>query len=152
APVLDDPSLFDAAFFGYTPYEAEIIDPQHRLFLECAWTALEHAGYDPARCDRPVGVFGGSAINSYLLFGGALQRFADHYFLTLSGSDQDFLATRVSYKLNLTGPSMTVQTACSTSLVAVHLAKQSLLDGECDMALAGGVAVRVPHRVGHLHA
>jgi phthiocerol/phenolphthiocerol synthesis type-I polyketide synthase E len=151
APVLDDPSLFDAAFFGYTPYEAEIIDPQHRLFLECAWTALEHAGYDPGRNDRPVGVFGGSAINSYLLFGGSLQRFADDYVLTLTGSDKDFLATRVSYKLNLTGPSMTVQTACSTSLVCVHLAKQSLLDGECDMALAGGVAVRVPHRAGHLH-
>ena len=152
APVLDDPSQFDAAFFGYTPYEAEIIDPQHRLFLECAWGALEHAGYDPAGCDCPVGVFGGSAINSYVLFGGAVQRFADEYVLALTASDKDFLATRVSYKLNLTGPSMTVQTACSTSLVAVHLAKQCLLDGACDMALAGGVAVRVPHRAGYLYA
>jgi phthiocerol/phenolphthiocerol synthesis type-I polyketide synthase E len=149
APVLDDPSLFDAAFFGYAPHEAQTIDPQQRLFLECAWASLEHAGYDPERHDGPIGVFGGSAINSYLLFGGLLPRFAEEYLLTLTSSDKDFLATRVSYKLNLTGPSITVQTACSTSLVAIHLARQSLLDGECDLALAGGVAVHVPHRVGY---
>ena len=151
APVLDDPSLFDAAFFGYSPSEARIIDPQHRLFLECAWTALEHAGYDPGRHDRPVGVYAGAAFNTYLLFSGLLPRFTDEYVRTLTGNDKDFLATRVSYRLDLTGPSMTVQTACSTSLVAVHLAAQSLDLGECDLALAGGVSVRVPHYVGYLH-
>jgi phthiocerol/phenolphthiocerol synthesis type-I polyketide synthase E len=151
APILDDPSLFDAAFFGYSPREARFIDPQQRLFLECAWEAVEHAGYDPERYDGPIGVYGGAAINTYLLFSGLLPRFVDEYLLTLSASDKDFLATRVAYKLNLTGPAVTVQSACSTSLVAVHLAARSLLDGECEMALAGGVSVRVPQRAGHLY-
>lgn len=151
APILDDPALFDAPFFGYTPREARLIDPQHRLFLECAWQALEHAGYDPDRYGRPIGVYGGTAMNTYFLFNGLLRELIDEYVLTLSASDKDFLTTRVSYKLNLAGPSVTVQTACSTSLVAVHLASQSLLYGECDMALAGGVAVRVPQKAGHLY-
>ncbi|GGK76605.1 hypothetical protein GCM10012284_08250 [Mangrovihabitans endophyticus] len=151
APVLADPSLFDADFFGYSHREACALDPQHRLFLECAWAAMEHAGYAPGRQTGPVGVYGGSALNSYLLFSGLLPRLSDDYLFTLTASDKDFLATRVSYKLGLTGPSLTVQTACSTSLVAVHLAVRALLAGECDMALAGGVSVRVPHRVGYLH-
>ena len=144
APVLEDADRFDAAFFGYTPREAEVMDPQHRVFLECAWEAVEQAGYDAERYAGAIGVYAGAAMNTYLLFSGLLPRFVDDYLLTLTGSDKDFLATRVSYKLNLTGPSLTVQTACSTSLVAVHLACQSLLNRECDMALAGGVSVRVP--------
>ncbi|HEV8638526.1 MAG TPA: beta-ketoacyl synthase N-terminal-like domain-containing protein [Chloroflexota bacterium] len=154
--VLDDIASFDASFFGYSPREAELIDPQQRLFLECAWEAMESAGRPPcAPAQSPsarVGVFAGTSTNTYLLFnllraGEALP--TDVYPL-LIGNEKDFLSTRVSYKLNLTGPSMTIQTACSTSLVAVHLACQSLLNGECDMALAGGVTLRVPHRAGYL--
>ena len=152
SPVLKrHPGLFDAAFFGYTPREARLTDPQHRLFLECAWEALEHAGYDADRCDMPVGVFGGSAMNTYLMFSGLIPDFYDEYFPILLGNDNSYLATRVSFKLNLNGPSMTVQTACSSSLVAVHMACQSLLNEECDLALAGGVSVRVPHKVGYQH-
>src|SRR5262249_51467485 len=131
APILEDPSLFDAPFFGYSPREARFLDPQQRIFLECAWEALEHAAYDPETYQGRIGVFGGAALNTYLLFSGLLPHLITDYALTLSASDKDFLATRVSYKLNLTGPSLTVQTACSTSLVAVHIACLSLLSGEC---------------------
>ena len=152
--VLDGIELFDASFFGFTPREAELIDPQQRFFLECAWGALECAGYDAEGYDGRIGVYAGGGINTYLLFNLASHRelleSADRLQIML-GNDKDYLATRVSYKLNLTGPSVTVQTACSTSLVAVHLACQSLLNGECDMALAGGVAIRVPHRAGYLY-
>jgi acyl transferase domain-containing protein len=151
APVLEHADQFDAQLFGYTPREARALDPQHRLFLECAWEALEYAGYNPRKYDRPIGVYGGSALNTYLLFSGLLPRFHDEYLLILLGNDKDFLATRVSYKLDLRGPSVTVQTACSTSLVAIHLACQSLRHEECDMALAGGVSVRVPQIAGYLH-
>jgi len=151
APVLDDVDMFDAQLFGYSPREARSIDPQQRFFLECAWEALEHAGYDSAKYGGPIGVYGGAALNSYLLFSGLLSQFNQEYLLTLIGNDKDFLTTRVSYKLNLTGPSVTIQTACSTSLVAVHIACQSLLNEECDIALAGGVAIRVPHRIGYFH-
>ncbi len=147
--VLDDPAFFDASFFGYSPREAELMDPQHRFFLECAWEALEDAGCDPDRYGGAVGVYGGASINSYLLYSGLASEFWDDYLPILIGGDKDFLATRVSYKLNFRGPSMTVQCGCSTSLVAVHMACQSLLNGECDMALAGGVSIRVPHRVGY---
>ena len=140
--MLEDVDLFDAAFFGFSPREAELLDPQQRLFLECAWEALEDAGYDSLRTGGAVGVFGGVSSNSYHLF----NLFSRSSFLNspqggqaFLGSDKDFLTTRVSYKLDLRGPSLAVQTACSTSLVAVHLACQSLLAGECDMALAGGV-------------
>jgi acyl transferase domain-containing protein/acyl carrier protein len=152
APVLKHPGQFDTAFFGYSPREAQFMDPQHRLFLECAWEALEQAGYDPDRCDMPIGVYGGAAANTYLLFSGVAPYFVTEYLPTLIGNDSSFLATRVSYKMNLTGPSVSVQTACSTSLVAVHFACQSLLNEECDIALAGGVSVRVPHRAGHFYA
>ena len=141
--VLDDADCFDAAFFGYSPREAELLDPQQRVFLECAWHALEDAGYPPGRDAAPVGVFGGAGMNGYLLslYGNAdVRRRASPYELFI-GNDKDFLTTRVSYKLDLTGPSIAVQTACSSSLVAVHLACQSLISGECDMAMAGGVAV-----------
>lgn len=151
--VIEDIEQFDAAFFGYTPREAEVMDPQQRIFLEVAWEALEAAGYDAHTYQGMVGVFAGSAISTYLLRNifpqpeivnllGPLQ--------TSLGNDKDSLATRVSYKLNLRGPSIAVQTYCSTSLVAVHLACQSLLGYECDMVLAGGVALAVP-QCGYLY-
>ena len=151
--VLADGDLFDAGFFGYSPREAEIMDPQHRVFLECAWEALESAGCDPARFSGRIGLFAGASFNSYLLFNIMASRAVDSAgpYQTLIASDKDFLATRVSYKLGLTGPSITVQTACSTSLTAVHLACQSLLSGECDIALAGGVSVSVPLKSGYLY-
>ncbi|HYN22225.1 MAG TPA: SDR family NAD(P)-dependent oxidoreductase, partial [Thermoanaerobaculia bacterium] len=152
--VIDGAELFDAALFGFSPREAEVIDPQQRLLLECAWEALERAGYDPRRFPGPIGVFAGAGFNTYLL--SNLQHNPEVMgsigsFQALLGSGGDFLATRISYKLGLRGPSLTVQTACSTSLVAVHLAVQSLLNGECDMALAGGVRLLVPRRGGHVY-
>ncbi|HET9620458.1 MAG TPA: type I polyketide synthase, partial [Kofleriaceae bacterium] len=148
--VLDDIERFDAGLFGFSPREAELIDPQRRLFMECAWEALEHAGYDPRRYPGSIGLYAGTGLNGYLLFHllPRAELLEDAFELQIA-SDKDFLATHVAYKLDLSGPAMTVQTACSTSLVAVHLACQALLAGECDMALAGGVAVRVPHRVGY---
>jgi phthiocerol/phenolphthiocerol synthesis type-I polyketide synthase E len=149
--ILDGPELFDASFFGYSPREAEIMDPQHRLFLECAWEAMENAGYDADRYDGPIGVYAGTSRNTYLLHNGPLADYAASDLSAIIGSDKDFLTMRVSYKLNLTGPSVTIQTACSTSLVAIHMACQSLLNEECDMALAGGVSVRVPHKAGYFY-
>ena len=151
APVLPDFDAFDAPFFGFSPREAQMMDPQHRLLLESAATAMEHAGYATDHYEYPVSVFAGSAMNTYLLFSGVSGRFVDEYLPTLIGNDKDFLATRISYKLNLKGPSVSVQSACSTSLVAIHLACQSLLNGESDLSLAGAVSVRVPHHVGHVH-
>ncbi len=142
---LPDSDLFDAGFFGMSPREARLTDPQHRVFLELAWEALEHAGYDPAGAG-PIGLFAGAALNGY----GRGQT-GDDELLSSINSDPDFLATRVSYKLNLTGPSMTVQTACSTSLVATHLACQSLRAGECAMALAGGISIQQLRAAGYLH-
>jgi acyl transferase domain-containing protein len=137
---------FDAAFFGVSPREADLIDPQQRIFLECSWEALEDAGYDADRLRVPVGVYGGSRFNSYLLNvysnQGLVRRTGD--LQVQISNDKDYLATRVSYRLDLGGPSMTVQTACSTTLVAVHLACQALNSGECGMAIAGGVGVRIP--------
>lgn len=152
--VLEDPDLFDAAFFGYSPREAEIMDPQQRLFLECAWHALESAGYDADQYDGRIGVYGSISLNTYLLFylySNPELINSVGTFQTLIGNDKDFLPTRVSYKLNLHGPSINVQTACSSSLVAIHLACQSLLAGESDMALAGGVSLGVPQRVGSFY-
>ncbi len=150
--VLDDVDLFDASFFGFTPREAEVMDPQQRLFLECAWEALEQAGYDFEDRNERVGVYGGSGMSTYLLVNllsnpDLIKTVDPLQFRMLN--DKDFLTTHVSYKLNLKGPSVAVQTACSTSLVAVHLACQSLLDGECDLALAGGVTVTLPHKAGY---
>ena len=149
---------FDANFFGFTPQAARMLDPQHRLFLQAAWHALEDAGYDPADTEKTVGVFGTSSTSGYLL-----HNLMSHYdpnlvigqgasfdmvALSLS-NDKDHLATRVAHQLNLRGPALSVQTACSSSLVAVHLACQSILNGECEMALAGGSSIRIPHRVGY---
>ncbi len=150
AGVVDDADLFDAAFFNYSPREASLLDPQQRLFLETAWAALEHAGYAPGTFNGAVGVYGGVGLNDYLrrhVPGGRTGTLEHHAAVA---NDKDFLATRVSYKLNLEGPSVVVQSACSTSLVAIHLASQALLAGECDMALAGGVTIRLPQRVGYL--
>jgi acyl transferase domain-containing protein/non-ribosomal peptide synthetase component F len=148
---LEAPEGFDAAFFGFSPREAELTDPQHRLFLECAWSSLEHAGYDPATYPGAIGVFAGSSLSRYLLnvyLNPAYKETVDPYKLAIA-NDKDFLSTRVSYKLNLEGPSLTLQTACSTSLVSVHLAAQSLLNGECDMALAGGVSISASRKTGY---
>ena len=151
--VLEGIEQFDADFFNLSPREAEITDPQHRLFLEIAWQALEKAGYDPSTSQELIGVYGGASISSYLisLLGHPhLKGYGDELQL-LIGNDKDFLATRTSYKLGLEGPSYSVQTACSTSLVAVHLACQGLLSGECDIALAGGVSIRPPQKTGYLY-
>ncbi|HEX2269981.1 MAG TPA: SDR family NAD(P)-dependent oxidoreductase [Pyrinomonadaceae bacterium] len=151
--VLEGLDLFDAAFFNFSPREAELIDPQQRLFLECAWEVLESAGYDPARIAGRVGVYGGVGIDTYLLRNLYRRNLFDspNTHKMALGNDKDFLSTRVSYKLNLRGPSISIQTACSTSLVAVHLACQSLLMYQCDMALAGGVSLRVPQKTGYFY-
>jgi acyl transferase domain-containing protein/acyl carrier protein len=149
--VLEDVELFDADFFGFSPREAEILDPQQRLFLECAQEAIETAGYNPQNYPGLIGVYGGAGMNGYLFnlyTNPNIRNSVSNYQLFLA-SDKDFLTTRVSYKLNLAGPSVDIQTACSTSLVAVHIACQSLLSGECDMALAGGVAIS--KQVGYLY-
>jgi acyl transferase domain-containing protein len=149
--VLEDIDLFDAAFFELNPREAEITDPQHRLFLESAWEALENAGYDSQRCKSRIGVYAGASISNYRSFDFNSDRVGSATsYQTLIGNDKDFLTSRVSYKLNLKGPSITVQTACSTSLVAVSLACQSLLNYQCDMALAGGVSIHTPQKTGYL--
>ncbi|NMG07611.1 type I polyketide synthase [Brasilonema sp. UFV-L1] len=153
-PVLDDVEMFDASFFGYTPREAQITDPQHRLFLECAQEALENAGYNPQTYKSPIGVYAGASTNTYLLKNLAsnleLIELVGN-FQTMISNENDHLSTLVSYKLNLTGPSVTVQTACSTTLVAVHLACQSLLSGDCEIALAGGVSLQLPQKTGYLY-
>jgi phthiocerol/phenolphthiocerol synthesis type-I polyketide synthase E len=152
--ILEDAELFDASFFGFNPREAEIMDPQIRNFLEVAWTALEHAGYDPETHEGSVGVFAGASTSTYML----------HHMMTnpqalfaLGGlqtnllTGNGFISTWTSYKLNLRGPSISLATACSTALVAVHVAAQSLLNGECGMALAGGAGISFPIRTGYVY-
>ncbi len=150
---LPDMEGFDAGFFGFAPREASIMDPQQRHFLELAWTALEYAGHDPARFDGSIGVYAGCGASSYLMFNllsnPELVQSTGMFLLRHTGNDKDFLATRVSYLMNLRGPSVNVQTACSTSLVAIHAAVQSLLNHECDLALAGGSTLKQPHTVGY---
>ncbi|HEV7508317.1 MAG TPA: SDR family NAD(P)-dependent oxidoreductase [Thermoanaerobaculia bacterium] len=150
---LDGVELFDAPLFGISPREAEMLDPQQRLFLECAFTALESAGYDAQRYEGAVGIFGGANISTYLgiLYSNPVRIGSFGVYNTLLANDKDYLTTRVAYKLNLRGPAITVQTACSTSLVAVHLACQSLLHGECDLALAGGIGINLPERSGYTY-
>jgi len=153
--VLPDVDLFDASFFGMSPSEAEVLDPQHRLFLEMAWEVLENAGYDPFRFPGSVGLFAGSGAATYLMYNIApnihnlIKRLDAQQIL--NGNDKDFLPLRVAYKLDLRGPTVNVQSACSTSLVAVHFACQSLLNGECDMALAGGIRISVPVKSGYFY-
>ena len=153
---LGDIDKFDAAFFGYAGSEAEKIDPQQRTFLECAWESLEDAGYTPLPGGglegKSVGVFAGSRISAYLEHAcrGLKAGNGAEAFQCLVGNDKDYLCSRVSYKLNLNGPSLCVQTACSSSLSAVHVACENLRSGACDMALAGGVAIDVPQEKGYL--
>ncbi|NTX52828.1 type I polyketide synthase [Myxococcus sp. CA039A] len=151
AGVIADADLFDARFFGYSPREAEQLDPQQRLFMECCWGALESAGYAARARPLHVGIYGGASLSTYLLTNvlPSMERRSSDWTESILGTHSDFLATRVAYKLNLTGPAMTVQTACSTSLTAVHLACQALLAGECNLALAGGAAVRSPQLVAY---
>lgn len=155
AAVLDGFEGFDADFFGFSPKEAAILDPQHRHFLEVAWEALENAGHPPESFAGPIGVWAGCGMGSYFYFNLCSNRdLVDQtgmFLLRHTGNDKDFLATRVSHILDLKGPSINVQTACSTSLVAVHYASQALLNGECDMALAGGVTIELPHARGYLY-
>lgn len=146
--------LFDASFFGFSPREAELTDPQHRLFLECAWEALEHSGYVPEKISGSVGVFGGCGMSHYFfknILANQKTNLNSNDLQKFLASEKDFLATRVSYKLNLTGPSLTIQTACSTSLVAIQLACQHLLNYQCDMALAGGVSLQLPRNQGYIY-
>jgi len=152
--MLDGIELFDASFFGITPRDAALMDPQHRLFLECAWAALEDAGYGAETGTQQIGLYAGAGINSYLFSDICrTQQVLESIglFQTMLGNEKDHLTTRTAYKLNLGGPSVTVSTACSTSLVAVHLACQSLISGECDLALAGGVSLRIPQLAGYLY-
>ncbi|MET0387249.1 MAG: beta-ketoacyl synthase N-terminal-like domain-containing protein, partial [Polyangiales bacterium] len=152
---LEGMEQFDAELFGFGPKEAAIMDPQHRHFLEVVWEALERAAYVPGRSPGAVGVFAGCGMGSYfarnILSQRELVESVGLFLLRHTGNDKDFLATRASYCLDLHGPSVNVQTACSTSLVAVHLACQSLLSGECDLALAGGVTIELPHRHGYVY-
>lgn len=151
APTLAGIDLFDAPMFNLSPAEAELMDPQHRLFLECALASLENAGYSCDGSKERIGVYGGTGINRYLLeeIDRSELMKAGSGLKIVTGNDKDYLTARVSYKLNLTGPSICVQSACSTSLVAVHLACRSLLDHETDIALAGGVSLRVPQTAGY---
>jgi acyl transferase domain-containing protein/surfactin synthase thioesterase subunit len=153
ASLLPGMDLFDAGFFEYSPEEARLMDPQQRQLLEVAWEAFEDAGHPVGNAAQPIGVFTGlgGVVSSYLVDRLPVTVDLPGYTgsLTHLGNDKDFPSTRISYKLNLTGPSINVQTACSTSLVAVHLACQAILAGECDMALAGAASIRVPQRIGY---
>ena len=152
--ILEGIDLFDAPFFGITPKEAEILDPQQRVFMEAAWDALENAGYDPRAFGGAIGVFAGMSNNTY--FRENLAARADvtdlaGWLTTMMANEKDYLATRIAYKFDLRGPALNIQTACSTSLVAVCAAVQSLLTYQCDLALAGGVSITLPQRRGYLH-
>lgn len=155
AAALEGFETFDADFFGFSPKEAAILDPQHRQFLEVAWEALENAAHPPESFKGSIGVYAGCGMGSYFYFNLCSNRdLVDQtgmFLLRHTGNDKDFLATRVSHIFDLKGPSINVQTACSTSLVAVHYAAQALLNGECDMALAGGVTIELPHARGYLY-
>ncbi len=154
AALLEEGEWFDARFFGMNRRQAEILDPQHRLFLECAVEVLEDAGHSPAGFGGTIGLYGGASWSPYLatnlLPNRELREALGTQVLVLA-NDKDFLATRVAHLLDLRGPCVTVQTACSTSLVAVHLACQALLGGECDLALAGGVSMSWPRPHGYVH-
>jgi acyl transferase domain-containing protein/acyl carrier protein len=151
--VLDDIDLFDAHFFGLNARDAEIMDPQQRLFLECAWESLEDAGYNPETYRGSIGIYAGAALSSYAFNIYAEANRLPHldHMQVLILNDKDHLTTHVSYKLNLRGPSMGVQTACSTSLVAVCVACDALWNDRCDMALAGAASINIPQRRGYTY-
>lgn len=152
--IIEDSDKFDAAFFGIAPREAEIMDPQHRIFLETAWEALENAGYNPGSHNGLIGVYGGTGFNTYLLNNvyahpNLIKLFGEHQTAIANGPD--YVTTRVSYKLDLRGPSLSIYTGCSLSLVAVCLAYDSLMSFQCDMALAGGIFIHCPQNSGYLY-
>lgn len=152
--VLEGADLFDAGFFGYSPREAELTDPQIRLFLECAWEALESAGWNPDKFSGMIGVYAGMSFSSYIWQLAGEGTDADSvgaFRFLMGGAEKDHLATTLSYRLNLRGPSLNIQTACSTSLVAVHAAARAVMTYECDMAIAGGSTVSVPQRIGYMY-
>ncbi|MDP9838379.1 acyl transferase domain-containing protein [Neorhizobium huautlense] len=154
AALIDDIDMFDAERFRLSAGEAAIMDPQHRVFLECVGTALDDAGHDPKRLAGSIGLYAGCSMSSYLISNllpnaGFIQDTG--VFETALANDKDYLTARAAYHYDLRGPCVGVQTACSTSLTAVHLACQSLLSGECDMALAGGITLRVPQKAGYVH-
>jgi len=155
AAPLDNFETFDAEFFGLSPKEAAIMDPQHRQFLEVSWEALENAGHPPEKAKGPIGVYAGCGMGSYFYFNicsnPGLVEDTGMFLLRHTGNDKDFLSTRVSHIFDMTGPSINVQTACSTSLVATHYATQALLNGECDTAIAGGVTIELPQNHGYLY-
>ncbi len=150
--VLDDVDCFDAPFFDYTLREAEIMDPQLRVLHECSWKALENAGYNPGTYDGFIGFYVGASTHLYWM-ARMLDRIKDpsENFGAVSLNDGYSISTQVAYRLNLKGPAVTIQTACSTSLVSIHMACQALLSGECDMALAGGVSVKLPVKTGYMY-
>ncbi|WP_457773876.1 type I polyketide synthase [Phycobium rhodophyticola] len=154
AAPLDDFEMFDGEFFGFSPKESAILDPQHRHFLEVAWEAMENAGHMPENATGPIGVFAGCGMGSYFYFNICsnpdLVADTGMFLLRHTGNDKDFMATRVSHVFDMKGPSISLQTACSTSLVATHYAAQALLNGECDMALAGGVTIELPQGHGYV--
>lgn len=156
--IIEGIDLFDASFFGILPKDAEIMDPQQRIFLELAWEAMEKAGYQPDNHSERIGVYAGAYFDTYLLTNLCTDQKFLHNLIpqiqvgslqTELGNDKDYLATRVAFKLNLRGPAMTLQTACSTSMVAIAEACRSIRDGLCDMALAGGVTVTLPYKRGY---
>ncbi len=154
-PILEDVDKFDASFFGFSPRDASVMDPAHRLFLEIAWAAVEHAGYTALPNEGSVGVFAGVGAPLYMIenvrTNPELMRSMGEFLVRHTGNDMNFLATRVSYEMDLRGPSMNVQTACSSALTSLHLAAQSLRLGECSMALAGGSTVLFPHNRGYMY-
>ncbi len=149
--ILEDIEYFDASFFGFNPRETENMDPQHRLFLECSYEALENAGYAKNEYEYPVGVYAGSNMSTYFLYHLMAKVGLKDNFGMLLSNDKDYLAARVSYEFNLKGPSINVQTACSTSVTAIALACEGLLNYNCDMALAGGASVKLPQKIGYLY-
>lgn len=151
--IIEDYNKFDSEFFGYSDREAEIMDPQVRIFHEVSWEALEDAGYNPEKYNRPIGLFGSASANLYWQVSSMLLRNKNstEKFAATQLNDKDFMNTKVSYNLNLKGPSISIDTACSSSLSAIHLASRSLLMGECTMALAGGVSLTTPHKEGYIY-
>src|SRR5258708_16838504 len=151
---LQDAELFDPAFFALTPREAELTDPQIRIFLECAWEALESAGWNPESYPGMIGVYAGMSFSSYiwqLAAGDSVEDSVSAFQTLVAGAEKDPLATSTSYRLNLPGPTINVQTACSTSLTAVHIASRALMTFECDMALACCASISAPVKAGYMY-
>ena len=155
SPVLDDVDQFDAGFFRLSPRDASVMDPAHRMFLEVAWEAMEHSGHTALPAEGVVGVFATSGAPYYLMdnvrHNPDLMRSMGEFLVRHTNNDMNFLATRVSYELDLRGPSINIQTACSSALVAVHMACESIRRGECSMAFAGGSTVNIPHGHGYMY-